>query len=242
MDTTKASIVEHLGELRKRIIIIAIAVLAGTMASYFFVEELVDLLAAPVAHLELIYLSPPDLFLAQLKIAVITGVMITAPITLLQLWLFVKPGLKKNEQKYGLFALFMGSVFFFLGVSFAFFIIIPMSITFFLGIGSGQVQPMFSFANYLSYSGSLILTFGIVFQLPMVIILLSQLNLVGSKTFRKYRKFFILGVALLSAILTPPDIISQLLMAGPLIVLYEFSVVIAMIIERKRRKRKAAEK
>lgn len=239
MDTTKSSIIEHLGELRKRVIIIAIAVLAGTMVGYYFVEELVDLLAAPVSHLELIYLSPPDLFLAQLKISVITGIIITAPITLLQVWLFVKPGLKKKEQKYGLFALFMGTLFFFLGVSFAFFVIIPMSITFFLGIGSGQVQPMFSFANYLSYCGSLILTFGIVFQLPMVIILLSQLNLVGSRTFKKSRKFFILGVALVSALLTPPDIISQILMSGPLIVLYEFSILVAMVIERKRRKKKA---
>ena len=235
MDTTRATIIDHLTELRKRVIIIALGILLGSGGSYYFIEDIVDLLTAPVKDLELIYLSPPDLFLAQLKIAVITGIVISAPLTLLQLWLFIKPGLKKHERKYGLFALFMGFVFFFLGVGFAFFIIVPMSITFFLGIGSEQVQPLFSFANYLSYAGSLILTFGIVFQLPMVIILLSQLNLVGSKTFRKYRKFFILGVALLSAVLTPPDIISQLLMSGPLILLYEFSILVARIIERKRR-------
>jgi sec-independent protein translocase protein TatC len=235
MDTTKASFIEHLGELRKRIIIIAMAVLAGSLLSYYFVEELVDLLADPVKHIDMIFLSPPDLFLAHLKIAVIAGVVITAPITLFQIWIFLKPGLKKTEQRYGLFAVFMGTLFFLLGVSFAFFVIIPMSIDFFLRMSTDQVQPMFSFANYLSYCGSLIISFGIVFQLPMVIILLSQLNLVTSRTFRKHRKFFILGVVLLSAILTPPDIISQFLMSGPLIILYEFSILVARIIERKRK-------
>lgn len=235
MEDAQLSLVGHLGELRKRLIIVSIAIMLGATLSYTYIDIIIDLIVKPAKNLEFIYLSPPELFLAYIKISIVVGVVVASPIVILQMWLFIKPGLKKQERKYLLFALFMGIVFFLIGTAFAYLVIIPMTIDFFIRMSVEAIEPQFSIANYISFCSSLLLSFGLVFQLPLLMILLTQLNLASASTFKKYRKIFILLICVVAAVLTPPDVVSQVLMAGPMVVLYEFGIGVAAIIGRRKK-------
>lgn len=236
-EDVKLTLVEHLSELRKRLMWIVLGLIIGSLISYKYIDEIVEAIIRPAKSLEFIYLSPPELFMAYIKLALVSGVVLSSPFSLMQIWLFVKPGLKVRERRYLLFALYMGIVFFLMGVAFAYFGIIPFSIKFFLEASTEQISPMFSFTNYVSFVSSLLLSFGLVFELPMIIILLTQLGLVSSDTFKKYRKIVILGIFILAAILTPPDVVSQVLMALPMVMLYEFSIWVSTIIEKRKKRR-----
>lgn len=235
MEDAQLSLVGHLGELRKRLIIVSIAIMLGATLSYTYIDIIIDLIVKPAKNLEFIYLSPPELFLAYIKISIVVGVVVASPIVILQMWLFIKPGLKKQERKYLLFALFMGIVFFLIGTAFAYLVIIPMTIDFFIRMSVEAIEPQFSIANYISFCSSLLLSFGLVFQLPLLMILLTQLNLASASTFKKYRKIFILLICVVAAVLTPPDVVSQVLMAGPMVLLYEFGIGVAAIIGRRKK-------
>lgn len=231
----RLTLVEHLGELRKRLIISCLMIIIGSILCYNYIDVIVDLIVKPAEGLEFIYLSPPELFIAYIKISLILGLFVALPIVLYQVWKFIKPGLKKEEQKYGIIAIFMGMFFLLLGVVFAYFVIIPISINFFVKMSVDQVEPLFSFANYISFIGSILLAFGVVFELPLIVILLTQLGLVKPSTFRQYRKLVILGIFILAAVLTPPDIVSQSLMGLPMILLYELSIIISSMIYKKKK-------
>lgn len=243
MKDYRLSLIEHLAELRNRIIIIALAVFGGAILSYTQIDLIVYYILKPAGDMEFIYLSPPELFTANIKLALISGFFISLPITTYQIWAFLKPGLKKAEQNYLLFTAYVSFVFFTIGAAFAYFAIIPMTIEFFVGNTVDQVTHQFTYSNYVNFSGSLLLAFGLVFQLPLLVLLLTQLNLVQPSTFKKYRKYFILVIFVIAAVLTPPDVVSQILMALPMILLYEFSISLAVIIQkRKIRKIKKQEK
>lgn len=235
MEDKQLTLVEHLGELRKRIIIIIISLIIGTIISYKYIDLITEYMIKPSKGLEFIYLSPPELFIAYIKISLMCGAVVSSPINLIQIWLFVKPGLKKNERKYLLLALFMGIIFFGLGVIFSYYTIIPITIEFFIQMSGNQIEPLFSFQNYLSFVLSLLFSFGLVFELPLLIILLTKLNLVTDKSLKKYRKIVILVIFILAAVLTPPDIISQVLLALPMLLLYEFSIWISAIICKRKK-------
>lgn len=234
-DGPKLTLTEHLGELRKRLIISFMAIIICAFAAYRYMDKIIDIITRPAGGLEFIYLSPPELFMAYIKISLVLGLIISSPIVLLQIWGFVKPGLKKKEKKYVVFALSMGTIFLLMGVVFAYYIIVPMTIKFFIGVTVDRITPSFSFANYVGFVSSLLLSFGLVFELPLLIILLTQLGLVAPKTLRKYRKFIILLIFIVSAILTPPDVVSQIFMAIPMVLLYEFSIMVSSIIYRKKK-------
>lgn len=240
MEDKQLTLVEHLSELRRRIIIIFLGIIGGSIISYQFVDNIVELLVKPAEKLEFIYLSPPELFLAYLKIAIISGIVISSPISLMQIWLFIKPGLKPNERKYLRFGLWMGIVFFLIGVVFAYFTLVPITINFFTEISKNEIAPLFSFDSYLSFISSILLSSGLVFELPLLIILLTQLNLITANTLIKYRKYVILVIFIIAAIITPPDVISQALLGVPMVLLYEISIWIAKVIG-KRKKEKAYE-
>lgn len=236
-DGPKLGILEHLGELRRRIVVSFIAIIVCSIISYRYIDKIVEIITKPAGKLEFIYLSPPELFLAYIKISLILGLIISSPIVLSQIWGFVKPGLKEKERKYVILAMFMGTVFLIMGVVFAYYIIIPMTIQFFIGVSVDKITPSFSFANYITFVSSLLLSFGIVFELPLLIILLTQLGLVAPSTFKKYRKFVILAIFIIAAMLTPPDVVSQVLMGIPMVLLYEFSIIVSTIIYRKKKRK-----
>lgn len=235
MEDKQLTVMEHFSELRRRLTIIAVAVILGTILSYNYIDVLIDIIIKPSQGLDFIYLSPPELFMAYIKISLLVGFTITSPITLIQIWLFVKPGLKVKERRYLLFSLLMGVVFFLVGAVFSYFVIIPITINFFVQVQVDQISPLFSFENYISFILSLLLSFGLVFELPLLISLLSMLNLVTTNTLKKYRKIVTLVIFIVAAVLTPPDILSQTLMAVPMIFLYELSILIANSIEKTKK-------
>lgn len=239
MEELRLTLLQHLEELRKRIIISFCAIVLGAIVSYQFIEQIIDLLRKPASQLAFIYLSPPELFVTYMKIAIAAGFVLAVPIILLQIWLFVKPGLLKKERKSLLTALFMAIVFFALGVVFAYFIIIPMTIQFFVKMSTEHIAPLFSFESYISFISSILLSFGLVFEMPLLILLLTHLGFVTPEVLKKSRKIMILVIFIVAAIMTPPDVVSQCLMAVPMVLLYELSLSVSTVIHRKKLKETA---
>ena len=230
MEDKKMTLVEHFAELRKRIIIIIVFVIIFSVISYIYVEEIIDFLTR-IMDEELVYISPAEAFLTQIKVSIFAGFIVALPIILYQIWSFVLPALKKNERKYLTLLVPVSYILFLAGTVFALIVIIPFGIRFFLGFSSSDLQAMFSIRNYISFVIAIVIPFGLVFQLPLLVFFLTKINLINSHLLARKRKYIIIIMLLLAAILTPPDIISQIMMVVPLLVLYEGSIILAKIIE-----------
>ena len=228
----------HLDELRKRLISCFIAVGIGFVLSYAFKEYLFEILTLPLISVmppggKLIFTGLPEAFFTYLKVALLSGLMLSAPIILYQFWVFVAPGLYDKERRL-LFPIVILSTFFFLGGAlFGYFIVFPWGFKFFLGFASETIQPLPSMKEYLSFSAKLLLAFGLVFEMPLVITFLAKLGLVSVDFLRKNRKYALLLFFVGAAILTPPDVVTQVMMAGPLMLLYEISILGARIFQKK---------
>jgi sec-independent protein translocase protein TatC len=169
----------------------------------------------------------------------IAGLVISSPVIFWQVWAFVKPGLKKEEKRYFICSFIGGTIFLILGVVFAYKIILPFTLTFFSSLGTQNIKPMISFGNYIDFITTILLSFGLVFEMPIVIILLTRFGIVKVEFLTKNRKYAILIIIILAAIITPPDVISQILLASPMLLLFEFSVIVSRITERKKRQKQA---
>ena len=227
---TKMSLVDHLGELRIRILISVGALVIFSIVSYIFASDIIDVLTSPVGK-ELVYLAPTEAFFAQIKVSVVVGFLLALPIIFFQTWRFAAPGLKDNERRYLLILAPLAYIFFLGGTSFGLFVVIPFGMRFFLSFTSANLEAMFSLNSYLSFIIRILLPFGLIFQLPLVTTILVNLGLISSEFLKSNRKIVIVSIFIFGALLTPPDIISQTMMSLPLILLYEGSIIIAKIIE-----------
>lgn len=232
MPDIQMSFVGHLTELRKRLIIIFIAILAGSSTVFVFVETIVSHVLALAPEAEMVYLAPPELFLAYLRIALILGVAGTAPVTLSQIWFFVRPALSRREKLSVATILVGGTLFFAAGAVFAFRVILPLTMRFFLQYATLAIQPVFSFGGFVGFVVSILLAFGIAFELPIVVTILARIGLVTPAMLSTSRKYVLVALVILSAVLTPPDVVSQLLLAGPMMALYELSILLARLVSR----------
>ena len=226
------TLVGHLGELRRRIVVSVIAVVAGTLAAYFYIDELMRFVTAPAG--KLYFMSPAEGFFAYLKLAVFAGFMLALPVVLWQVWAFVAPALTSGEKKWA-FIMVPGAVLlFFTGVAFAYLLVWPAAVKFFLGFGSESLQPMLSLGQYLSFLFSFILPFGIIFNLPLALLVLAMMGIISSNFLAKQRRMMILVAFIVGGIITPtPDIFTQTMMAIPIILLYEASIWAVKILLRK---------
>lgn len=230
---------EHLNELRIRLVRCIIAVFIGFLACYGFAEQLFLLLMDPlVAQLapsggSLIYTGLPEAFFTHVKVAAIAGLFLVSPYVFYQLWMFIAPGLYEGERKYIVPIALCSAVCFVTGAMFGYFIVFPFGFQFFLGYATEFIKPMPSVKEYFSFATSMLFAFGFIFELPLFMLFLSALGVVTHKSLRKYRKFAILGNFVVAAILTPPDVVSQCLMAGPLCILYEIGIWVSQIFGRK---------
>ena len=227
---------EHLGELRTRIVRSLVALLIGLGIALPFSERLTDFLARPVTRLgyKLVFTAPAEAFWVQMKVALITGLFIAAPGILWQVWAFIAPGLHEHEKKYAVPFIVIGSVMFLLGGAFALFVVTPYAIAFLLSYARESLQPMITLENHIDFLLKFTLAFGAVFELPLIITILSRIGIVNAKMLSRNRKYAILGAFVAGAILTPtPDAFNQSLMAGPLILLYEIGILCARIFGRK---------
>lgn len=230
------TLVEHLTELRNRIIYMAAVFVAAVLLSYSFSEILVTDMIGIVPDISFVFISPAELLLSYIKIAVIIGLSVSSPFLIMQIWLFVSPGLEKKERRTMLFSLLFGGVFFILGAVFAYVGVLPLILEFFMGFQVEGIEEMISFSSYLSLIVNTVLSFGLIFELPSIMVIMTRFGIVKVRFLRKNRKYIILAIFVVAAVLTPPDIISQTLLALPMILLFELGIFLSRIVERKRDK------
>ena len=231
----------HLEELRKRLVACFIAIGIGFVISYGFKEKLFDILSHPLISVmgaddKLIFTGLPEAFFTYLKVAFLSGFMLAAPVVLYQFWMFVAPGLYKKERSLLVPIVLLSSVFFVGGALFGYFIVFPFGFKFFLGFASETIKPLPSMREYLSFSAKLLLAFGLVFELPLIITFLAKLGLVSVEFLKKNRKYALILFFAGSAILTPPDVVTQIMMAFPLMLLYEISILGARVFGKEKAK------
>ncbi len=232
-------IIDHLSELRKRIFVIVVVFLTVTVVGFNFSDDLVALLVAKakVIGYEMIYISPGELFTQYIRMAIVGGFVFSSPVILFETWLFIKPALKKKEKTTVFLSLMAGLVCFVLGALFAYFIVVPITLTFFMSVDQfDSVQATITIQNFLSFVLSTLITFGIIFEMPVVTILLSELGLLKTEWLTKSRKVVIVVIFIIAAIITPPDVVSQILVAIPMLLLFEVSVIISKVIRKRKKK------
>jgi len=227
-------ILEHLTELRLRLLISAGALLVAAIICFANVELIRGILTRPLDELKLIYLSPPEAFMANLRLSLFSGLIISSPVLTYQVLAFAFPGLTRGEKIF-LISVIIGSAFLFIsGVVFAYYVVFPFTLRFFLQFASAELEPLFTVSEYISFFLSFNFAFGAVFQLPLVTWALGKIGLLSTEFLRRHRKIALLFMLIMSSIITPPDIISQVIMVLPLLFLYEVGIIMVMISERKR--------
>ncbi len=230
------SFLEHLGELRVRIVRSLIALLVGLVIAFPVSQRLVDFLAGPVQRTghSLVFLAVTEAFWVQMKVALIAGLFLASPAILWQVWRFVSPGLYEHEKKYAVPFVLLGSLLFLGGGAFSLGVVTPYAVQFLLSYARPGLTPMISIGSYIDFLLKFTLAFGLVFELPLAITLAARLGLVTPQALARNRKYAILGAFVAAAILTPtPYAFNQALMAGPLIILYEVGIIAARIFARR---------
>ena len=235
----KSPLLRRLGEIRKRLVRAAIAVGIGFAIAYGFSEKLFALLAYPLKSNmppgdRLIYTSLPEMFFVYIKTALVAGILLAAPYVFYQLYLLIAPGFYRKEKKNVILFVLCSTVLFVGGSLFGYFVVFPYGFKFFLAFSNEYLRALPSVKQYFSLSVKLLFAFGFVFELPVAAFFLSRMGVVTADFLKQKRRYAILLIFIIAAVLTPPDVISQFLMALPLMVLYEFSILIAKIAGKKK--------
>ena len=226
--------------MRKRLIYSFLAIGIAFAVCYAYIREIIEILMRPLVKTlppgsSLVFTAVPEAFFTYFKAAILAAVFFCSPFILYQLWAFISPGLYRREKKYILPYLFVSSFFFLLGAVFCYFIVFPVIFRFFLSFATNEIRPLPSIREYLTFTLKLLLGFGLLFQWPALVFFLSRMGVVSSSFLARNRKYAILLIFVAAAILTPPDLVSQLLLAGPLILMYEGSIWMAKLLgERKK--------
>lgn len=226
----KLTLVGHLEELRARILKAVIAVIIASSVLYSFADKIYDNLVKPVGRL--VFIAPEEAFITRIKIAFFGGLFLSLPFVLYQIWRFVSVGLKPSEKKYTLLFGPLSFIFFIVGAIFGYAIIVPIGIKFLLGFATDQIVPMITISRYVSFIAMLTFAFGVVFELPLVSLFLTKIGVVTPYFLSKKRRHAIVFIFIAAAIFTPPDVITQSLMAIPLLVLYEVGILFSKIAYR----------
>mgnify|MGYP001617686746 CR=1 FL=1 len=251
---------EHLGELRRRIIVSLTALLVAFAVAFNYSEEIFKLIIFPLKYslsfsmknpylniishekisqgTKLVFLAPAEAFWMSMKVSFVAGLIPALPVIFYQLWKFISPGLMAKEKKYVLPFIISATGLFLMGAAFCFFIVLPFAMEFLLTYKLGDVlMPMLSVGQYVDFCLKFILAFGIIFELPIVIIFSTRMGIVTPKTLAKNRRYAILIAFIVAAVLTPtPDAFNQILMVVPIIILYEIGILISRVFVRKKSK------
>jgi len=244
MDATKAPLMDHLIELRRRLLWAIAAIAAAFVVCFWFAKPIYNLLLWPYrwaagtdAPIELIYTAPQEFFFTEVKLALFGAIFIAFPVIAAQLYMFVAPGLYRSERKAFLPFLIATPILFLMGAALVYFVAMPLAMRFFLSMqqtGEVQITLTAKVSEYLSLIMTLILGFGICFQMPVLLTLLARVGLITSDQLKRYRRHAIVVVFILAAVLTPPDPISQIALALPALGLYELSILAVKFAEKQR--------
>ena len=234
---------EHLEELRQRLFRMLGAFILVSLICYSFSGFFVNIILAPAkgAISTLVFLKLPEAFMVHIKVSLIAGFIVASPYIFYQLWLFIMPGLYAHEKKVIIPLLIISIILFICGICFAYFGVIRFGIAFLMGYETEQLKGTISIESYISLVTTLFFTFGIVFELPLVLLALNQIGIISVETLKDKRPIAIVLIFVVAAIITPPDVITQILLAIPLVFLYEISIWSAVILNFLRRKKKKAE-
>jgi sec-independent protein translocase protein TatC len=229
------TIVEHLGELRHRLIYILLAVAATSAVAYLFNDEILDFIMKTGRIENLVFIKPMEAFFVIVKMSILIGVVAAMPFILYQVWKYVGVALKKNERKYLIYFGPVSYLLFMSGAALAFLGVMPLAVKFLLSFSKESVQPLITLDAYVNFLNALVIAFGLVFQLPLVILLLSLLGIVTPEMLKKSRKYAIVGIFVFAAVITPTtDAVSMMMLAGPVMALYEIGVLISKAVWRKK--------
>ncbi len=230
----KASIISHLSELRKRLIIIFAVNIVAMLICYQYTPQTMELILNAANGFELVYLTPSELFIVYIKLALTLGIILASPITLYQIYSFIKSGLYSKEKLMLALTTLVGIAFFILGVFFCYTVVLPITTSFFQRITISEINAMISVAAFTSFMTSMLVAFGFVFELPVVIVLLSVFKLIDPRFLWKKQSYVVLVIFIVAAFITPPDVISQLALALPMVVLFNISIGVSMLLTYKR--------
>jgi sec-independent protein translocase protein TatC len=236
------SLGDHLEELRARLILALIGLAGGAVICLFFGPAIIAFIQKPYSELmpdrPLTALAPADAFVGYMKVALISGLIVSSPWVFYQLWMFISAGLYPREKRYVHLAVPFSAALFVAGALFFIYVVAPISLAFFLKFGEIiDVSPNWTFQKYVSFITVLMLVFGLGFQTPIAIFFLSKTSLVSISALRRSRKYVLLGVFVVAAIATPPDVISQITLAVPLYLLFELGILLSYIAHRKKKSR-----
>ena len=229
---------DHLEELRWRLIKSIASVLIGAVISFYFIDQIIEFLVKPTEALknsmDLQVLKVQGMFMIKWSIALFGGIIISIPVLTFQIWKFVAPGLYIDEKKYIIPLIIFTFLSFLCGLIFAYMIVIPFSLSFFTSVGFEGIQNNFSINYYFSFITWLMIGSGLIFELPVIVFILSFIGLLTPAFMRHYRRYAIVIILVLSAFITPPDPVSLVLMSIPLLVLYEVSIGVSWLVNRKK--------
>ncbi|PIV80710.1 twin-arginine translocase subunit TatC [bacterium CG17_big_fil_post_rev_8_21_14_2_50_64_8] len=224
----------HLDQLRKVLIHSSLAALAAASLCWFWSAKILDVLIVPIADQGVYFTAPNEAFLTRLKIAGMVGIFAVLPFILFRVYAFVMPGLYRRERKVVAPLLIASILLFYIGIAFSFLVVIPQVIDFLLGFGTETMSPLIGVGNYFSFVARMCLAFGLVFQLPLLVLGLSWVGILNPRMLLRTWRVAIIVIASVAAILTPPDVISQVMMAVPVLVLYFGSVLVSLLVTRRR--------
>ena len=230
-DDGTMSLTAHLTELRSRLIKSLFAIVVGSLIAWIFLDGITKFLTAPVG--KLYYMQPGEAFFTYLKIDITAGFLIALPVIFFHVWQFFLPALTRAERAILGVLVPMSVILFFTGLAFSFFLILPTALKFFMGFGTEDLQTLFSFKNYFDFVIMFVLPFGFVFELPLIIIVLGKLGILTSEFLGKYRRIVFFLSFVIGALVTTPDVITQIAVAIPVMFLYEFGYLVVKYVLRK---------
>lgn len=235
----KQSILKHLSELRRRLVIVLAAHLAAAGVCFTLAQPILRFVLLLDPGFELVYLAPSELFSVYIQVSLFCAVILCLPLTIYEIWMFVARGLYRREKLYVASSLLFSAFFFAAGAAFAYLVVLPVTLDFFLRIQMQGVSPMISVAEFVAFVSSMVAAFGVVFEMPVAAALLSALGVLRPGSIRKRQPILIVAIFVTAAAITPPDVVSQLMLALPMTALLQLSIGICWLIERNRNRRLA---